>query len=247
MSKTKAFFIHFGVSLMVVSTLLAVMLLLWYPQPYFKAFEALDIIKVLIGVDLVLGPALTLVVYKPAKKSLWFDMSCIAALQVAALIYGTAVIYQQRPYFVVFAADRFEILARSEVDEAEIDSPALRDKPWGRPILAVAKMPEDPQARRQLIEETLFGGKPDIERRPALWRPYASEQRQVLNRARPLQELETSQPATGATVRAMTERYGTALKYVPVIGKTRAYALVLEPDTLRPVDIIDADPFGGSG
>jgi hypothetical protein len=247
MSKRKAFLTHLLLSLLVVTAVLALMLLLWYPQPYFLAFDARGILQVLVGVDLVLGPALTLVVYKPGKSGLWFDMSCIAALQLAALVYGTTVIYQQRPYFVVFAADRFEILARGEIDATQLRSPELRRKPWGQPILAVARLPDDPLARKQLIEETLFEGKPDIERRPALWEPYSDALELVRDRARPLAELAELRPAAATAVSAAAARHAGPLSYVPVMGKTRAYALVLAPATLRPVDIIDADPFGGPG
>lgn len=243
MSKSKAFLTHLLLSLLVVSGLVALMLLLWYPQPYFLAFDARGILQILVGVDLVLGPALTLVVYKPGKPSLWFDMSCIAALQLAALVYGTTVIYQQRPYFVVFAVDRFEILARGEIDATQLRGAELREKPWGRPILAVARLPDDPLARKQLIEETLFEGKPDIERRPALWEPYDDELGLVRARARPLSELATRRPAVAAAVEAVQARHAKPLSYAPVMGKTRAYALVLAPAKLRPIDIIDADPF----
>jgi hypothetical protein len=42
-------------------------------------------LRIVIAVDLVLGPLLTLVVYKAGKSSLTFDLSCIAIFQIACL------------------------------------------------------------------------------------------------------------------------------------------------------------------
>ena len=48
------------------------------------------LILLMIGVDVVIGPLLTLIVFDPKKKHLKFDLVVIAALQLAALAYGSA-------------------------------------------------------------------------------------------------------------------------------------------------------------
>ncbi len=59
----------------------------------------------LIGVDLIAGPLLTLVVFKSGKKGLSFDLSCIAIFQAACMAAGMRVVYSERPIVLVLAWD----------------------------------------------------------------------------------------------------------------------------------------------
>ena len=116
MSKTRAFLLHLSISATIVGIVCALIFFVWYPQPFFQIAGASSVLKVLIGVDLIVGPLLTLLLYKPGKPKLLFDMSCIALIQIVALVYGTAIIFSERPYYLVFAVDRFEVLAHRDVD-----------------------------------------------------------------------------------------------------------------------------------
>ena len=87
--------IHLGISALIAITVVAVMLALWYPQPYFDAMGGTGLLKILVGVDVAIGPLLTLIIFDRRKKSLRFDLSVIAFLQIAALVYG---VYIMRPW-----------------------------------------------------------------------------------------------------------------------------------------------------
>lgn len=102
MKKIKAASIHFAISLLLFGFVLGLFVLHWYPLPYFWADGAWEGISIAAGVDLVLGPLLTLVVYKQGKKSLKLDLSVIALLQLSALLWGLHNIYQMRPIYLVF-------------------------------------------------------------------------------------------------------------------------------------------------
>src|SRR5262249_31768987 len=80
--------IHLLISAAIATAVVSSMLLLWYPRPFFAAAGGATLLVLLIGVDVVLGPLLTLVVYDPRKKTLALDLAIIAALQLAALAYG---------------------------------------------------------------------------------------------------------------------------------------------------------------
>ena len=64
----------------------------WYPTPYFAIDGGWQVLRILAGVDVVLGPLLTFIVFKIGKPSLKFDMSCIILMQIGALIYGGMII-----------------------------------------------------------------------------------------------------------------------------------------------------------
>ncbi|MEE9336118.1 MAG: hypothetical protein V3U65_18685 [Granulosicoccaceae bacterium] len=118
LSTRNAFLIHLALSLLIFMTLVAVMVTLWFPGELFFLDGGWEGLKLVALVDLVLGPALTLCLYKPAKKGLLMDMSFIAAFQVAALAYGFVTTFEQRTAAVVFAESRFNTLSNVALIEA---------------------------------------------------------------------------------------------------------------------------------
>lgn len=247
MKKSRAFLIHLSISATIVAIVFALIFFVWYPYPYFEIVGAGSILKILIGVDLVAGPVLTLILYKPGKPGLLFDLSFIAVIQLAALIYGTTIIYQERPYFVVFAVDRFEVLAYTEIDPDAIPNAALREKPLVGPIMAVAVFPESEKERQALLN-SVFAGKPDIERRPEYWDLYANHFASIVERAIPLTKLADQLPDArdkiNAFIRSRTDV--DELIGIPVVGKKGVFNLVLNKTTQRPVGVIDFDLWEAS-
>ena len=92
MSRWRAAGIHLLISIAIAGAVLALMLGLWYGPTLFQAMGGAGLALILIGVDVVLGPALTLVVFRSGKRGLKFDLTAIALLQVVALLYGCYVV-----------------------------------------------------------------------------------------------------------------------------------------------------------
>src|SRR5436190_21384151 len=86
-NRWKASAIHLAISAAIGISVVVLMLALWYPQHYFAAMGGGTLIMLLIGVDVVIGPLITLIVFDPKKKNLRFDLAVIALLQLAALVY----------------------------------------------------------------------------------------------------------------------------------------------------------------
>ena len=245
-STRRAFLSHLALSAAVVGMVSALIFLVWYPDPYFTIKGAWDVLRVLVGVDLVLGPLLTLILFRPNKPGLALDVTMIALIQLAALIYGTSVIYQQRPYYAVFAVDRFEILARGDVERSAIAGTPFERKPAAGPVLAYAPTPTDVAEAQRLLQETVFEGKPDIERRPEFWKPFDTNKEAVLARARPLAELEGLSTATTEDLARRAESQGhepSSLVFVPVIGTRGAMTMILDPSTALPIAAVPIDPW----
>lgn len=115
--RLRAFLIHLLLSVLILSVTLALVALVWYPAPLFRVDGGREVIQLIAFVDVFLGPALTFVVYRRGKKSLKFDLGVIAAFQLAALAYGAATMYQQRPVFVAFAQEMFYTVTAEQVEE----------------------------------------------------------------------------------------------------------------------------------
>jgi hypothetical protein len=247
--RRRAVLAHLAVTVVVVGVVCAAIFFVWYPAPYFDAMGASGVLRVLIGVSLVVGPVLTWVVFKPGKWGLKFDLWCIGLVQLAALAYGTITMYRERPYFIVFAVDRFHVLPRTDVEAAGLAAPDLAarigTKPAIGPLLVAASLPADDAGMQRLIAD-LVAGKPDIEHRPEFWGRYQGSAAAVMAHARPVAELFARRPeatralAELAAARALPrERLG----FLPLIARNRDMSLVVDLASGTPVGIVDADPW----
>lgn len=162
MSRWKAFAIHFSMSLAVFIPLLAIILLVWYPGILFSIDGGWAGLRIVIGVDLVLGPLLTLVVFKAGKKGLRFDLTCIAVAQIACMAAGMWIVYKERPIALVLAYDTFYTLAAGEYEDLGKDSSVLDTIEGPYPKLIYIELPENEIAadiasiRSQFIGDPLF-------------------------------------------------------------------------------------------
>ena len=238
--------IHFTISVVVAAVVLAGLLLVWYPQPYFRLAGGSDLMLILIGVDVVLGPLMTLVVFNPAKKSLRFDLSVIAALQVAALIYGLAVMAQARPVFVVFAGDRFTIVAANQIAEESYAGakPPFDSPPMNGPTIVGARLPADPKERERVM--LLLAGGVDLPMIPRYYVPFADMRDVLKAKSRPLADLEArSAGAKGAANAAVAraDRKRESLAWVPVFGRLEAGSAIVDLDRGDVVAVLPVDPF----
>ena len=250
-SRPRAVLAHLGVSAAIVGAACMLIFFVWYPHPYFLAAGASQVLRVLIGVDLVLGPLLTAIVFKPGKRGLKFDLAVIALVQLAALVYGVTTIYRGRPYFTVFAVDRFYVLARGDVVPEELARHEHDDwlrKPMRGPVFAAASLPTDTAAAQRLLEETVLQGKPDIERRPDYWMPYASATALVGAKALPLAALRAARPQAAATIDALPKRLGVPderLGYLPLLARNRDLSFIVDVSSGAPLEVLDVDPWTG--
>lgn len=117
--KLQAFFTHIAISLIMVLASYLLIHVLWYPSPLFKATDAGKIFIIILVVDLILGPLLTLVVYKKYKKTLKIDLTVIALIQLSGLGYGLYSVYEVRPVFIAYVVDRFELVRANDILEVD--------------------------------------------------------------------------------------------------------------------------------
>jgi hypothetical protein len=116
LTRWRAAGIHLLISAGIGGAVLALMLTFWYPPPLFQAMGGIGLALILIGVDIVMGPLLTLVVFRSGKRGLKLDLTAIGVLQLAALLYGCHVISLARPAYIVFVKDQFQVATAVELE-----------------------------------------------------------------------------------------------------------------------------------
>lgn len=159
MNRYRAALTHFGISALVVGTVFVLVYFLWYPEPLFRGAGGRDLFLVLALVDITVGPLITLIIFKPGKKGLKFDLATIAVLQIAALAYGTHVVFEARPVWVVFLKDRFDLVRANQVQEEsrEKAKAPYRSLSLTGPKIAAARIPEDPDEQFRTMITALAG------------------------------------------------------------------------------------------
>jgi len=141
-SRYKASLIHLCVSATAVLSFFMLVYYFWYPAPYFLFSDVTDPMIMIAGVDIVLGPILTLAVFKSGKKGMLFDLCCIGALQFSALTYGGYAIFQGRPAYIVYGDGKFNYLTEAQVDRTLLTNTDLQSYSM-KPIMAYNPPPKD--------------------------------------------------------------------------------------------------------
>ncbi|MDM8547279.1 hypothetical protein [Candidatus Venteria ishoeyi] len=100
--KLIAFSIHLLFSISIFCIALGLITWIWYPGFFADASDVWQALYTMAFVDVGLGPLLMLVLYKPGKPGLKFDLGMIVVFQLSALIWGSWVLYSQRPVLAVF-------------------------------------------------------------------------------------------------------------------------------------------------
>ncbi len=102
MSRYQAFLYHFFISLAVFFVLAYLVLFEWYPDFFYSIDGGWEGMRIIIVVDLIMGPLLTLVVFKAGKPGLKFDLTVIGTFQAVCLAAGLYIVYSERPIFFIY-------------------------------------------------------------------------------------------------------------------------------------------------
>lgn len=232
MTRRRAVLLHVCISAVIGASALILMFGVWYPPPYFSAAGADQLSLLVIGVDMVIGPLLTLIVFKPGKKGLRFDMTVIATLQLVALVYGMHAVAVSRPVFLVAAHDRFELVGANEITDTDLaggNEPQFRERSWNGPRLAYVEVPTDP-VEYSHVQDLAFAGI-DMQNVPRYFKPYPPHSARMLERARPLDALFTKNAEARAVVEPWLRKHSrdaAGVVWVPLIAKRKDIVMLLD-------------------
>lgn len=236
---------HLLISLVVTALVFLIMISLWYPWPIFLAAGALELLLLVSLCDVVLGPSLTFVAFKPGKRGLKFDLTVIALLQLGALAYGVHTVYLARPVFNIFAIDRFELVSQAEIDRDELvlAPEAYRSLSRSGPKLVGAVLPSDPGERSTLLMAAATQGI-DIRHLPKYYVPYDDLRVAGLAKSAPIEHLSLyNDPAKVKTVLAELGFPVEELRYFPMQGAKRDLSVIVNGQTGTILRIVNLWPW----
>ena len=245
--RARAALVHLGLSALVAALVALLVFALWYPYPYREISGGRELFQLVVAVGIVLGPLLTFAVFDRAKGMavLKRDLVAIVALQLAGLAYGLWTVELARPVHMVFEYDRFRVVHRVDIPrELEDKVPAgIQLAPLTGPTL-LALRPFRNAGEQGDFTMAALGGV-HLSARPELWQTYEAGRAQVLQAARPVEDLKRKFPQrAGEIAAALGGRDPARVAYLPLVArKSEAWTVLLDAATAEVTGTLPLDSF----
>lgn len=240
--------IHFGLSALVGAIAALFVFAILYPYPYREVSGGRELFMLLVGVDVVMGPLITLCIFNTRKPraELRRDLAIVVLLQLSALGYGLWTVAVARPVHLVFEFDRFRVVHAIDVPEEQLgrEPKEVRAMPWTGPtLLAVRPF----RSQQENLDATLAAlqGLP-LAARPDLWEPYDAARARVLQAAKPVAELKSRLPARAPEVDKLLREKGldgATLAYLPLVSRKLFWTALVDARTADVVAYLPLDPY----
>lgn len=250
-SRLKASGIHLIISLAIALAAALLVFFLWYPYPYSELAGGRSLFLLVIAVDVVMGPLLTLTVFNTAKprSELVRDLSLIGLLQFTALVYGLSTVMQARPVHLAFEIDRYRVVSAVDVPAEFLDRapPELRRLPLTGPTLLSIRPFKDANENFDATMAALAGA--PLGARPDLWQSYEKAKPQILAAGKPLADLKARFPGRVAEIDAALKSQAPAsglpakIAYVPLAARDSFWTVLINAETAEVIAFVPIDPY----
>lgn len=240
--------IHLCISVLLAALAGALVFGLWYPYPYRDISGGRELFWLLVCVDVVLGPLITLAIFDRRKSTrvLMRDLAVVGLIQLAALGYGLWTVFVARPVYLVFEYSRFVVVHAVDVpqDMMHLAPVELRTLPLAGPqLLSLRPF----KSNKEMMDATLAALQgATLSARPDLWQSYVAGKAEILQVAKPVDALRSRFPAqTGDIDAAMaaTARKPGSLVYVPMASRKSFWTVLLDPVTAEVMGFVPLDSF----
>ena len=212
----------------------------WYRWPGWYLSGALTIVLMMAGIDVVLGPLLTLIIANPRKprRELARDISVIVAVQLVAAGYGITTLWHGRPLYYTYSERFLEMVQATDLSNEEIAlgrklNPALAPHWYSLPRWIYVPLPKDAKLSDHIMQSAIQGGD-DVIQMPRYYRPWnegLSELRTKLRIVGEMTELgKHDKEVATARMRALGVSADQRVA-LPMLGRGEPLVAVIDPAT----------------
>lgn len=240
--RLKFFFSHLLISFFIALVVVGLVFFVWYPSPLATAVGVTHIFLMMLIIDVIVGPLLGLLVYKEGKKTLKFDLGVIIVLQVSALCYGLYSIEQGRPAWLVFYADRFEIVRKNDLLLENIDQAQtqFQQVSWIKPQFVAIETTTNTQQHQDDIFTEVMGGV-SLAQKPERYVDFSKSTMQLKQRAKSLDMLKQYNDVQ--QVERIVSTYPQATGFVPLKAHAVDMTVLINKEKGEVVKIVDLRPW----
>jgi hypothetical protein len=246
----KAFGLHILCSACLLALGLGGLYFGWYRWPGWYLAGALKIVLIMAGIDVVLGPLLTLVVANPGKtrRVLARDIGVIVLVQLLAFGYGFTTLWNGRPLYYTYSERFLQMVQASDLEPDQVAlgrklNPQLAPHWYSLPRWIYAPLPKDEQLSSQIAMAAVTGGD-DVIQMPRYYKPWQdalTDMRQNLRIVTKMGELDRHDKRVAAE-RMKQQGFATDQPSVlPMIGRGKPLVAVLDPVTAQIKALIRVD------
>jgi hypothetical protein len=246
-SRVRAAGLHLLASCGVAAIAALLILKLWFPGALAELAGGRELFWIVLGVDVVLGPLITLAVFdvRKSRGELARDLAVVAGLQIAALAYGLHTVHQARPAFLVLEKDRVRVLRPIDLEAADLAKApeGLQRVSWFGPKLAATRdvRPDEVLA----VSEQALAGK-DIGSRPDFWLAQQPTAASWAKASQSLAKLHTLHPSRKADIDAAVKATGkpeSEVKWLAILARNTDHTALIDAKT---GDIVGYAPVDGN-
>ncbi len=250
-SRLKTFGLHLLGSASTLTLVLGSLYLGWYRWPGWYLSSVLRVVAIVVLVDLVVGPVLTLIVSTPHKPSrvLGRDIAIIVTVQLAALVYGAVTLWSGRPLYYAFSVNRLEFVQASDLEKGEIalalsQNPALAPHWYSPPRWVWAPLPDSQDEALRIVNDATFGSGKDIIDMPRYFRPWPEGLPKLREQLTRLDDIGYFSKAEKQRLRTRLTRLGASADERNALimwGVSRRVLAIFDTSTLRVRALLEAD------
>jgi hypothetical protein len=240
--------IHLGISLTIAVLAALLVFGVWYPYPYREISGGRELFLLVVTVDVILGPLITLAVFNRKKPwpELRVDLALVGLIQLSALAYGLWTVAIARPVHMVFEIDRFRVVHAIDVEPELLNRTpqGINALPWTGPTLLSLRPFKNSNESMDSTIAALQGV--SLGSRPDLWQSYAAGVADVLKVAKPVTALQARFPGSAAEITALLQKAGKTpqgVAYVPLAGRKSYWTVFVDPVTAEVIDTMPLDSF----
>ena len=239
--RLKAFGYHLGISVLIALVSLYIIFMLWHPAPLATAVGVTHIFIMMLAIDVVLGPLLTLIFAKQGKKLLKFDLAVIVVLQLVAFFFGMYNVAMSRPVYIAFDTSRFEVVQANEVPKSTLKAaqPEYGTLGWGTPkYVAVRAVVSAEERGTRIFSELETGVAPS--KQPNLYEPLDSQWAIINGKANRLNDLYENN--LEINVNNAKAKYPSATGWLPLLAYEQDMVVLIDSTHKQVLDIVDLRP-----
>jgi hypothetical protein len=247
--RKRAFKIHLLASSVVLLLVLGGLYAGWYRWPGWYLSGAAHLAAIMVGVDVALGPLITLIIANPRKPraELRRDIALIVALQLLALGYGTTTLWRGRPLYYAFSVNMLQLVQASDLDPGEVSLARHENLPlaprWNSlPRWVWAPLPGDPKTRAAIVQSALTGGF-DVTSMPRYFKPWKAGRAALRAQLKAVRDLRFFSAAQIARLERRMRRAHLPTgghNAIPLMGRGQPLLAVFDPGTLRLLALLRA-------
>jgi len=240
--RLKAFSLHLLSSATVLSLILGSLYFGWYRWPGWYLTDVTHVILVMVGVDVVLGPTLTLIIanQKKSRRVLSRDIGIIVVVQLCALTYGSVSLWNGRPLYYAFSENVLQLVQAYDISAKEAalgrqQNPSLAPHWYSLPRWIWAPLPQDPDERGKILTAAISGGD-DIISMPRYFKRWEEGTPSLRGQ---LKKVDDAIYFAKSEKKMLKEKMKAAglpddqLDTMPLTGRGHPLLAVIDPATLR--------------